>query len=326
MPGDGEMKIPRTIEAVQRGLDQGLHTAAQIYISLSGEAVANIAVGQTNVDQSMLWLSAGKPIAAVAIAQLWERGLLSLDDKVAKHIPEFGVNGKEPITIRHVVTHTGGFRAVLGDYEKQPWDELIASVCAARLEPGWIIGKTAGYHPLTSWYILGELVRRLSGQSFEQYCRERIFDPLAMSGTSFVRNGRVSPGSSAHGPARDLGLFHEELLHPKIISSQTTEAITARHRVGIYDKTFKHVIDWCLGFIAQSNQYGIETLPYSFGPHASPRTFGHGGSRSSIGYADPEHGLVVVAIFTRTKTEAEHHARMLEMNRAIYEDLELATT
>jgi CubicO group peptidase (beta-lactamase class C family) len=99
--------------------------------------------------------------------------------------------------------------------------------------------------------------------------------------------------------------------------------MTARQRVGQYDKTFKHVIDWGLGFVLQSNQYGADTVPYGYGPHASPRTFGHSGSRSSIGYADPEHGLAVACVFNGAPDEAKHDVRMREVNTAIYEELGL---
>jgi CubicO group peptidase (beta-lactamase class C family) len=121
-------------------------------------------------DSLNLWLSAVKPIAAVAIAQLWERGLIELDDLVTRHIPEFARKGKDAITIRHILTHTAGFRAPPRSQEK-PWDNLIAEMCAARQEPGWIPGKTAGYHLASSWYILGELVRRIDGRDYSRYVR-----------------------------------------------------------------------------------------------------------------------------------------------------------
>ena len=150
------MRLERTIAAIERGMQQGLHVGAQLYVSLHGQVVADQAFGiaregvAMTPDTLMLWLSAGKPISAVAIAQLWERGLLELDDVVAAHIPEFAAGGKEAITIRHILTHTGGFRAVLGHWEDKPWDRVIAAICAARLEPRWVPGEIAGYHPLTS--------------------------------------------------------------------------------------------------------------------------------------------------------------------------------
>ena len=72
-----------------------------------------------------------------------------------------------------------------------------------------------------------------------------------------------------------------------VLLGQTVEALTARHRVGMIDLTFKHEIDWGLGFILDSRRHGPETIPYGYGHHASPRTFGHSGYRSSVGFADP---------------------------------------
>jgi len=351
--------------AIQRGMDARLHIGAQLYVSLRGEVIADEALGLARDgvamqrDTLMLWLSAGKPISAVAVAQVWERGLLDLDDPVARHIPEFAANGKDIVTVRHILTHTGGFRALLGHWEGKSWDEVIAALSNSRLEPRWVPGQTAGYHPITSWYLLGELVRRLDGRAFDRYVREMIFEPIGMTDSWIgmpaeryraygdriglmheIRNGQAvanytldreevatqtRPPSNARGPIRELGLFYEMLLKrgEKTLRPQTVEAMTARHRVGMYDKTFRHVIDWGLGFVLQSNQYGVDTVPYGYGPHASPRTFGHSGSRSSIGYADPEHGLVVACLFNGAPDEAKHDARMREVNAAIYEDLKL---
>ena len=168
----GVSALPRTVAAIERGMREGLHVGAQLYVSLRGRVVADVAVGLARdgvpmrPDTLMLWLSAGKPVAAVAVAQLWERGLLELDDPVARHLPEFAAGGKERVSVRHILTHTAGFRAVLGHWEDKPWDQVIAAISAARLEPRWVVGETAGYHPLTSWYVLGELVRRLDGRPF----------------------------------------------------------------------------------------------------------------------------------------------------------------
>src|SRR2546430_5633368 len=156
--------LPRTIAAIERGIHEGLHIGAQLYVSRHGQVVAAVAFGGARrgvpmrTDTLMLWLWAGKPIAAVAVAQMKERGRLDWDDRVARHIPEFAAGGKEAITVRHILTHTAGFRAVLGHWEDQPWDRVIAALCAVKLEPRWVPGETAGYHPLTSWYILGELI------------------------------------------------------------------------------------------------------------------------------------------------------------------------
>ena len=247
-------------------------------------------------DTLMLWLSASKPVAAVAIAQIWERGLLELDDRVAKHIPAFAQSGKDAITILHLLTHTAGFRAIAGDWEAQPWDEIIAALCAGASSP---TGSPAARRAITRPRA-GTSSRNLcvlDGRSYDQYVREMVFLPIGMidswigmppdhyraygnriglmhdtSSEKPVANyehdaehgaASIRPGSNGHGPTHELGSFYEMLLNrgrslapSRILSSQSVEALTARHRTGMYDHTFKHVMDWGLGFIINSSQYG----------------------------------------------------------------------
>jgi CubicO group peptidase (beta-lactamase class C family) len=310
----------------------------------------------------MLWMSSTKPIAAVAVAQLWEQGLLDLDDPVARHIPEFAQRGKDAVTIRHVLTHTGGFRGTAGNWSARTWEETIGHICRAALEPGWVPGRTAGYHLASGWFILGEIVRRVIGLPYERYVRERIFLPIGMNDSWIgmpaeqvhaygpriapmysIRHDAFDahfagnlehgitlcrPGANGRGPLRELGRFYEallsrDLLAHRLLNAQTIEALTARHRVGAFDLTFKRTLDWCLGFIPNNNHYGLD-IPYGYGPHASPRTFGHSGQQSSVAFADPEHGLVVALAFNAMPGEQKHEQRIRTVLPAIYEDLGLA--
>ena len=113
---DADEKLPQDDRRHPPRHEQRPAHRRQLYVSLRGEVIADVALGLARDgvpmrrDTLMLWLSAGKPVSAVAVAQLWERGLLDLDDPVAKHIPEFAANGKDVVTIRHILTHTGGFR------------------------------------------------------------------------------------------------------------------------------------------------------------------------------------------------------------------------
>src|SRR5256885_820587 len=179
--------LAKTLAVLREGIQQGLHAGAQLYISRNGKVVADTAVGESRIgvpytrDSISSWLSCSKPVTAVAIAQLWERGQLALDDPVATHIPEFAAGGKEAITIRHLLTHTGGFRGVATNWSPEPWDQIIAKICASRIEPGWVPGRKAGYHVASSWFILGEIVQRISGMPIDQYVREHIFLPLRMN-------------------------------------------------------------------------------------------------------------------------------------------------
>jgi CubicO group peptidase (beta-lactamase class C family) len=355
--------LPRTIAEIQRGIDEGLHPGAQLYVSKNGRILTDTALGHTQPNIPMrpdslnLWMSASKPIAAIAIAQLWEQGKLDIDDLVIRFIPEFGVNGKAPITLRHILTHTCGFRAP-PKHADAPWDEIIADLCDNHLEPGWIPGKKAGYHTISSWYILGEIIRRLDGRPYEQYVREAIFLPLGMS-DSWVgmpaeklreygdrispmhrltadnqlilldpaRTATISrPGGTGWGPIRELGIFYEMLRNrgrhagKQFLTPQTVEALTARHRTGMFDETFKRNVDWALGFLLNSPQPDPD-LPYGYGPDACPRTFGHGGAGSSGAFCDPESQLIVAYLFNAQPGEERHHERRKALLATLSQDL-----
>jgi CubicO group peptidase (beta-lactamase class C family) len=107
----------------------------------------------------------------------------------------------------------------------------------------------------------------------------------------------------------------------RILSSESVARMTSRRRVGLFDETFRHTMDWGLGLIIDSNRYGADTVPYGFGRYASERAFGHGGAQSSIGFCDPARELVVAIVFGGMPGEGKHNARMRAVLAALYEDL-----
>ena len=361
--------FPKTLAVLESGRREGLHPGAQCYVSLRGETLADLAIGEARVgvpmqrDTLTLWLSSGKPLTAVAIAQSYERGRLSLDDVVGKFIPEFARHGKESVTVRHLLTHTGGFRTADKLDEKLDWEEMLARIYETPLEPGWVPGEKAGYHIFSSWLVLGEIVRRLGGRPFTSCVREEIFAPLGMSDSwlamppeafhgygarigvthlteksppqphpywdSEIGCAQCRPGGSARGPIRELGRFYEALLGvhtnvPAILKPETIREFTSRQRAGMFDRTFQHVVDCGLGFILNSNRHGAETVPYGYGPHASEETFGHSGVETSCAFADPAHGLVVAWMCNGLPGRRRHQQRARAINAAVYEDLGLA--
>jgi CubicO group peptidase (beta-lactamase class C family) len=76
------------------------------------------------------------------------------------------------------------------------------------------------------------------------------------------------------------------------------------------DATLAHVVDFGLGVILNSNAYGADTVPYGFGTRAGAGTFGHGGARSSIAFADPEFGFTAAVFLNGRVPEVEHQPRM----------------
>jgi CubicO group peptidase (beta-lactamase class C family) len=359
-------RLPRTMQILQDGIDAGLHLGAQLYVWHADQVLADTALGESRpgvpmtVDTINMWMSSGKPVSAIAALQLWERRLLDLDDPVAKHLPDFGARGKESITIRHLLTHTGGFRAVIGLRWADSLADAIAKINQSALEPRWVVGETAGYHTASSWYVLAALVQRLDGRDFQRYVHEAIFEPAGMAdcwigipeanyaeygqrigllyemggaapqpvepGSSAADAAAVRPGANARGPIRGLGRLYEALLRKsgELLTPQTIEAMTARHRTGVYDLTFKHVMDMGLGVIVNSNLYGAETVPYGYGPLAGPRTYGHSGQQSSCGFCDPDRRLIVAWMCNGMPTPQLHARRQYQINQAIYQDLQSA--
>ena len=372
---EGELdpvRFGRTIAALVGDLEAGFHSGGQLYVSRRRETLADAAFGEARPGEPMsrahrmLWLSSTKPLAAAAIVRLWELGRFGLDDAVAQHLPEFATGGKESITVRHLLTHTSGIRMLDTGWPALGWDGVVARVCAQRLEPRWEPGRKAGYHLASSWFVLGELVRRLDGRPFERWVREELFEPLGATGCwvgipaerlaeerprlapvyetaagaspvelPWLTDDRVtvcSPGGNGVGPVRELARFYEMLLGGgehfgrRFLTPQTVEAMVARHRVGMFDHTFRAKLDWGLGVIVNSAHYGEANVPYGYGPHAGPRTFGHSGARSSTAFADPDAGLVVALAVNGLPDDETHRARFERLTTALYEDLGLAVT
>jgi CubicO group peptidase (beta-lactamase class C family) len=368
-------EFARTRAAIESGLRERLHLGAQLYVSRGGQVLIDEAFGEAREgvpmrgDSITLWFSAGKPLTAAAIAQLIERGALQWDTPVVQVISEFAQNGKERVTVRHLLTHTAGLRnadsveeAMDNDTSAPPghrWRARLAWICAQPLEPNWQPGERAGYHVTGTWYVLGEIIARVTGKACDDFLRSELFSKFGMSTTSlalkpeeirafgdriaFVYNTssgtpqakadwnneegfmRCRPGGSARGPLRELGRFYEALLNhgDGALQPQTVELVTSRQRTGLFDETFQFKMDWGLGFILNSNRDGFQ-MPYSYGRYASADTFGHSGNQASCAFADPGHQLVVAWVCNGMPGERKHQQRQRAINNAVYEDLGLA--
>jgi len=111
-----------------------------------------------------------KTFTAMAVLQLHDRGLLDIDDLVAKHLPD--VPHADEITIRHLLTHTSGLTSL----EDAP----------LQFAPGERMDySNAGYH------LLGRIVEQVSGDSYEEFLRKNTFAPLGMTGTGYERCGPI---------------------------------------------------------------------------------------------------------------------------------------
>ena len=194
MPIDNEQRLA---DLFDDHVEIGLHHGAQLAVYEDGQEVFARAGGTTGPEDEddtrdmttadkMVLFSCTKPLTAVCIHQLVEAGELDYDDTIRTYWPEFA-DADEPkgaVTVRHVLSHQGGFP--VGPFDAQPedwtdWDAVVAAMEDVELqfEPG----ETAAYHPMNYGWVLGELLRRVTGQRIGAYLREHVTDPLGMDDT-----------------------------------------------------------------------------------------------------------------------------------------------
>ena len=149
-----------------------------------------------------------------AIMQLVERGKLKLEARVSDFIPEFRGSGKEAITVQQLLTHTSGLSAGLP--LKDPWSGIDAAIALACAEPLPNAPGTSFRYSDINFILLGELVRRASGETLESFCAANIFEPLGMKDTGYLPPAAVlmkvaptersCPRGAVHDPtARRMG-------------------------------------------------------------------------------------------------------------------------
>lgn len=358
-------EMERTAAVIAAGIADGTHIGAQVSVSHDG-AVHDLAVGESRPgvamtgDSMMIWFSMSKAACAVAVAQQWEREAIRLDAPVATYLPEFGANGKDRVTIRHLLTHTGGFPWADGIIKARPWresvDENRARIYAAPLDDGWVPGRRAAYHPTSGHTVLGAIVEAVDGRRYDHYVRKEVFCPLGMT-DSWVgmpaeqfdaygeRIGRMQntaddtvqgllgidtreiaplpiPGASGRGPMHDLRRLYEMFLGEG--TRNGARLLSPQTVAALSARHRVGLIDETFG-IDINWGLGLAIDSYIMGRHCSPRTFGHGGAQSSAAFCDPEHGVAVALVCNGMPGGDRHAPRMDAIATAIYEDLGLAS-
>ncbi|MEW9530084.1 serine hydrolase domain-containing protein [Microbispora sp. NPDC049125] len=184
----------RVQEVADDLVGSGAETGLQVAVYRDGVQVVDVVAGVADSttgrpvtsDTPFYAYSVGKAMTATIVHILAERGAFGeaeYDAKVAEFWPEFAQNGKGGVTIRHALTHTAGIPGLPSDVTPEEvcdWDRICARVAA--LEPWWEPGAKTAYHAYTFGFILGELVRRVTGRRVSDLLRTEIAEPLGVRG------------------------------------------------------------------------------------------------------------------------------------------------
>lgn len=195
MGEDGPASIWR---AVERLYATGLYPAIALCVRRQGEVVLDRAIGHARgnapfdppgtelvpatPETPYCLFSASKAVTAMVIHMLDDRGVLHVGDRVVEYIPEFGVHGKERVTLRHLLAHRAGIPFVQAGAEDLSVlfdrEEICRRFCEAALdhEPG----RRLSYHALTGGFVLAEVVHRVTGTDIRTFFRQEIEQPLGL--------------------------------------------------------------------------------------------------------------------------------------------------
>ena len=190
--------VDRIWGAALRWYRSGIHPALSMCVRVRGQVILKRSLGYSHgggpgddpdarkvlatPETPFNIFSASKPMAAMAIHLLDQRGLLRLDDPVCEYIPEFARHGKEWITIRHVLVHRAGIpvlpdAALDLDYlEDINTPKAIELLCDA--QPTSRAGGRISYHAVTGGFLLGEIVRRVTGRNIRFLVQHELCEPF----------------------------------------------------------------------------------------------------------------------------------------------------
>jgi CubicO group peptidase (beta-lactamase class C family) len=285
--------------------------------------------------------SVSKPVTATAILCLVEDGRVGLDRLVQDYIPEFTGAGKEAVTVRHLLTHTSGLRDELVEAHVRQKLASGALIPDARTEPESLalfppyvmywhfasgldapLGGLPGAELVYSSYgyaTLGEVIQRVSGRGFAEFCRERIFAPLGMGDSYFEvpeelwarvvrrpesfppahlnvreRIPAAMPQGGLSSTAWDLGVFGQMFLNggaygaARVLSPASVGQMTHDQSAGVlaHAPGMASGLGWWL-----SVPEGVRVFHAS---QLSAEAFVHAGSGGSLVCIDPVRELVVV--------------------------------
>jgi len=334
---------------IRRHIEEGRYPGCQIALARQGKLALYRSYGDARIEpkrvpagDDTLWLlfSNTKVLTMAAVWSLVEDGVLSFNDRVADHIPEFARHGKGEITLFQLATHQAGFPGA--NVSRDAWADharMRAEVCDFR--PEWPAGSRLHYHPRAAHVTLAVVLEAVTGEDFRDVIRERVSDPLGLSRELFVGLPRAeqsrcadihapptpdAPGDNSaafreaglphgggFGTARAMAAFYQMMLGGgrlgdlRVFSRRMIEFVTRDFTADRPDE-YMSGIPMHRGLGPHSRGSGERTR--GLGGIAAPGTYGHGGVGSSYCWADPTSGVSFAYITNFVSPDPWHSARM----------------
>ena len=199
-------------EIFAQNFDQYNEIGSSLCVIVDGEKAVDIWGGYTNEQRTDEWnnetlsvaFSSTKAALALCAHILIEREELKTEDKVVKYWPEFGKKRKEETTVGMILNHTAGLPAFASPVERGgffDWEYMIGLL--ENEEPFWIPGEKTGYHMITTGWLIGELIKRVTGKSLGEFFNEEVSKPynleywIGLPDSEVGRVAKVTPFKSS---------------------------------------------------------------------------------------------------------------------------------
>ena len=182
-------KFEQLREALADIMAAGAEVGAALTVYVDKQCVVDLWAGHADAARTRPWqrdtlvnlFSVGKAISAVCLLRLVEAGRVDLDAPVARYWPEFAQAGKARVPLRYLLTHQVGLPAVARVLPPEAWrDWTLMTEALAAQAPWWEPGTGQGYHVNTQGFLIGEVIRRVTGQSIGAYFRAELAGPAGI--------------------------------------------------------------------------------------------------------------------------------------------------
>ncbi|MYB36270.1 MAG: beta-lactamase family protein [Gammaproteobacteria bacterium] len=208
-------KFAAVRDAFARNFDEFGDVGASFAATAEGEFVVDLWAGHADKACTRAWerdtivnvYSTTKTMSFLCALVLADRGQLDFHAKVTDYWPEYGANGKENTEVRHFMSHAAGVPGFDPAFKtaEELYDWQLCTDNLAAQKPWWEPGAQSGYHAITQGYLIGELVRRITGRSIGAFFREEIATPLGadfhigMDDSVFPRVAEMIPDDAPAG-------------------------------------------------------------------------------------------------------------------------------